>query len=243
MKNILICFPLLFGLCLLSLSGCRNVSNAVPRTYGGMGEYGTDDVELRKDWYHQTNNDDRSNPQPDENQPLARSTALPNAQSVPELQEIPLRPQSQSGLQSGPQQLSRPQVLTGDLSTGQSPDCELNSVIDSLKLTTLDKNQVEKNRAITDDSLSAVDMQTDQRIRQQLRRHKKGVTTIIISHRVSTLCEADLILVLENGKLSDQGTHEELTNRPGLYQQIFAIQSALEDDIQKSREAVAKEGS
>ncbi len=96
---------------------------------------------------------------------------------------------------------------------------------------------------IFDDSLSAVDMQTDQRIRQQLRRHKQGVTTLIISHRVSTLCEADLILVLENGKLSDQGTHEELTHRPGLYQQIFAIQSALEDDIQKSREAVAKEES
>ena len=52
-----------------------------------------------------------------------------------------------------------------------------------------------------------------------------------------------MILVLENGKLSDQGTHEELTHRPGLYQQIFAIQSALEDDIQKSREAVAKEES
>ncbi|NLV59545.1 MAG: ABC transporter ATP-binding protein [Clostridiales bacterium] len=95
---------------------------------------------------------------------------------------------------------------------------------------------------IFDDSLSAVDMQTDQLIRRQLRQHKKDVTTIIISHRVSTLCEADLIVVLENGKLSDEGTHEELIQRPGLYQQIFAIQSALEDDIQKSREAVAKEG-
>lgn len=95
---------------------------------------------------------------------------------------------------------------------------------------------------IFDDSLSAVDMQTDQLIRRQLRQHKKDVTTIIISHRVSTLCEADLIVVLENGKLSDQGTHEELIQKPGLYQQIFAIQSALEDDIQKSREAVAKEG-
>ncbi|MEA5016709.1 MAG: ABC transporter ATP-binding protein [Candidatus Limiplasma sp.] len=96
---------------------------------------------------------------------------------------------------------------------------------------------------IFDDSLSAVDMQTDQRIRRQLREQKQGVTTIIISHRVNTLSEADLILVLEKGKLSDQGTHEELISRPGLYQQIFAIQTALEDDIQKSREAVAKEES
>lgn len=99
----------------------------------------------------------------------------------------------------------------------------------------------ENDVLIFDDSLSAVDMQTDVRIREELKKNRKGVTTIIISHRISTLCEADRIFVLEGGRLSDEGTHEELIARKGLYQQIFAIQSALEDDIQKSHEALAKE--
>lgn len=94
---------------------------------------------------------------------------------------------------------------------------------------------------VFDDSLSAVDMQTDRAIREELNNTRQGVTTIIISHRINTLCEADRIFVLENGSLSDQGTHEELTHRDGLYRQIFAIQSALEDDLQRSREAVEKE--
>lgn len=99
----------------------------------------------------------------------------------------------------------------------------------------------ENDVLVFDDSLSAVDMQTDRAIREELREQRKNVTTIIISHRISTLCEADRIFVLENGRLSDEGTHEELTHRDGLYRQIFAIQSALEDDLRKSHEAVAKE--
>ena len=99
----------------------------------------------------------------------------------------------------------------------------------------------ENDVLVFDDSLSAVDMQTDLQIREELRKSRQGITTIIISHRMSTLCEADRILVLENGKLSDEGTHQELTSRAGLYQQIFAIQSTLEDEIQKSHAALAKE--
>jgi len=94
---------------------------------------------------------------------------------------------------------------------------------------------------IFDDSLSAVDMQTDRRIREQLRQTRSRITTLVISHRISTLCESDLILVLDGGKLSGQGTHEELIMKDGLYQQIFAIQSTLEDDLQRSRQAVEKE--
>ena len=94
---------------------------------------------------------------------------------------------------------------------------------------------------IFDDSLSAVDMQTDRAIRKALREKRRGVTTLIISHRINTLCEADRIFVLENGRLADEGTHEELTRRDGLYRQIYAIQSALEDDLNRSREAVRKE--
>ena len=101
---------------------------------------------------------------------------------------------------------------------------------------------LKENRVlIFDDSLSAVDMQTDLRIRGELQKSRTGVTTIIISHRISTLCEADRIFVLEKGRLSDEGTHEELAEREGLYKQIFAIQSALEEDIEESHKTVTKE--
>ena len=84
---------------------------------------------------------------------------------------------------------------------------------------------------IFDDSLSAVDTTTDARIREALRRRSHGVTTIIISHRILTLSQADVIYVLENGRISDKGSHEELIARPGLYQRIHFIQSGLEDEF------------
>jgi len=84
---------------------------------------------------------------------------------------------------------------------------------------------------IFDDSLSAVDTETDARIREALRRRSRGVTTLIISHRVLTLRQADLILVLEDGRVRDQGSHEELIARPGLYQRIHRIQAGLEDEL------------
>jgi ATP-binding cassette subfamily B protein len=83
---------------------------------------------------------------------------------------------------------------------------------------------------IFDDSLSAVDTQTDALIRQRLRERRKGVTTLIISHRILTLKEADRILVLEAGSLVDEGSHEALIARPGLYQRINAIQAGLSEE-------------
>lgn len=77
---------------------------------------------------------------------------------------------------------------------------------------------------IFDDSLSAVDTETDMQIRSALRRQKNKATTFIISHRITTLCEADLILVLENGRLTDSGTHNELIERDGLYRRVAQIQ-------------------
>ena len=85
---------------------------------------------------------------------------------------------------------------------------------------------------IFDDSLSAVDTETDAAIRTALKEKKKGLTTFIISHRLTTLAEADFIIVLEDGKVAQQGTHSELIHQPGLYQRIYQIQSALEEELE-----------
>ena len=90
---------------------------------------------------------------------------------------------------------------------------------------------------IFDDSLSAVDTETDAQIRQALNHEKQGVTTLIISHRVTTLSQADMILVLENGRISQQGTHAELAAKPGLYQRINSIQNALEEELNEAKAA------
>lgn len=82
---------------------------------------------------------------------------------------------------------------------------------------------------IFDDSLSAVDTKTDMQIREALLSAENKITTFIISHRVSTLSRADLILVLEDGQITQNGTHEELIAKDGLYAKINAIQSGLED--------------
>lgn len=88
---------------------------------------------------------------------------------------------------------------------------------------------------IFDDSLSAVDTETDAQIRAALRNEQKDVTTLIISHRVTTLSQADLILVLEDGRITQQGTHAELCKQPGLYQRINSIQNALEEELTQAK--------
>ncbi len=88
---------------------------------------------------------------------------------------------------------------------------------------------------ILDDSLSAVDTETDRAIRDALRegRSLRGrvPTTFIISHRLTTLADADLILVLEDGRIAQQGTHEQLIREDGLYRRVYRIQAALEDEL------------
>jgi ATP-binding cassette subfamily B protein len=80
---------------------------------------------------------------------------------------------------------------------------------------------------IFDDSLSAVDTETDWTIRQNLKELEKGTTTFIITHRVSTAKDADLIVVLDDGRVSELGTHDELIKEPGLYKRIYEIQSKM----------------
>ena len=95
----------------------------------------------------------------------------------------------------------------------------------------------DNNILIVDGSLSAVDTETDAQIRAALRHEQKDVTTLIISHRVTTLSQADLILVLENGQITQQGTHAELCSQPGLYQRINSIQNALEEELTQAKAA------
>lgn len=78
---------------------------------------------------------------------------------------------------------------------------------------------------IFDDSLSAVDAETDTKIRHALENNFKNATRIIISHRISTLATADKIILLENGKIVEQGTHDELKNAGGIYQRIYESQT------------------
>ncbi len=84
---------------------------------------------------------------------------------------------------------------------------------------------------VFDDSLSAVDTETDANIRKALKARKEKTTTFIISHRISTLSEADIILVLDGGELAQTGTHEELIAQQGLYKRIWEIQNSLEEEL------------
>ncbi len=80
---------------------------------------------------------------------------------------------------------------------------------------------------IFDDSLSAVDTHTDEKIRHALKERAVGVTTLIITHRVASAMQADKIIILENGKISQQGTHASLSEQDGLYRRIVTIQSQM----------------
>lgn len=89
---------------------------------------------------------------------------------------------------------------------------------------------------VLDDSMSAVDTETDAAIRDALAARGQDCTTFIISHRITTLCRADKILVLENGMLVQEGTHEQLLAEDGLYKRIADIQNLLEAELETTSE-------
>lgn len=84
---------------------------------------------------------------------------------------------------------------------------------------------------VFDDSLSAVDAETDAEIRAALKVQAAGSTVILISHRVTTLMQADHILVLEAGRVAEEGTHRALLERDGVYKRIYDIQMNGEDRL------------
>ncbi|MCI9182756.1 MAG: ABC transporter ATP-binding protein [Acholeplasmatales bacterium] len=96
----------------------------------------------------------------------------------------------------------------------------------------------ESNVIIFDDSLSALDTKTDLMIRTALKKKRKDQTMIIITHRSTTAKEADKIIVLDQGSVSQIGRHEELVLQDGLYKELWGIQGELEEEFQ----TIVKEG-
>ena len=83
---------------------------------------------------------------------------------------------------------------------------------------------------ILDDSLSAVDTYTEEKILNGLKDVRENRTTLIVSHRVSTVRDADLICVLEDGKIIERGTHDDLLKLDGEYADLYNRQP-LEEEL------------
>ena len=81
---------------------------------------------------------------------------------------------------------------------------------------------------ILDDSLSAVDAKTENLILENLKKERKGKTTIITAHRLSAIVHADLIIVMDNGKIIERGTHDELLAQNGWYKETYSSQQLEE---------------
>ncbi|HPC16888.1 MAG TPA: ABC transporter ATP-binding protein [Candidatus Hydrogenedentes bacterium] len=86
---------------------------------------------------------------------------------------------------------------------------------------------------ILDDALSSVDTHTEEAILQGLKRVMAGRTSLIISHRISTIRHADLILVIDGGRIVERGTHGDLASRGGLYARMYEHQ-LLEEELEKA---------
>ena len=86
---------------------------------------------------------------------------------------------------------------------------------------------------VFDDSMSSLDMETDAKIRESLRKDTAGATVILISHRISTLMKADMIMVLEEGRVAELCSHSELVEKNGIYRRVYDLQSGVTADDMK----------
>ena len=83
---------------------------------------------------------------------------------------------------------------------------------------------------ILDEATSALDSRNEQAIQEALRRVAAGRTTLVIAHRLSTIIDADQILVLQEGRIVEQGRHEALLASGGTYARMWALQQTQEPD-------------
>jgi ATP-binding cassette subfamily B protein len=95
---------------------------------------------------------------------------------------------------------------------------------------------------VLDDALSAVDAETERMILGALAQRRGRQTTIVIAHRLTTLMDADWIVVLERGRVTQQGTHASLVARPGLYRRLCELQSAMREEPEEGARAAALPG-
>lgn len=95
---------------------------------------------------------------------------------------------------------------------------------------------------ILDDATSSVDVETERRIQQAMIAVMQGRTTFVIAHRLSTVRAADLILVLRNGAIAEQGTHQALIEQGGLYQDIYNLQLRPQEDWLAESTMVRQDG-
>lgn len=86
---------------------------------------------------------------------------------------------------------------------------------------------------ILDDATSSVDTETDAAIRDALRSLMEDRTTFIIAHRVQSVMEADQILVMDQGRIVQRGTHTELLAEPGIYRRVYDLQARIEEDLER----------
>ncbi len=86
---------------------------------------------------------------------------------------------------------------------------------------------------VLDDATSSVDTETEEQIRDALSLLMQGRTTFLVAHRIQTVMDADLILVLDKGRVVQSGTHESLVCQEGLYREIYEIQSRIDEEVQR----------
>jgi ATP-binding cassette subfamily B protein len=93
---------------------------------------------------------------------------------------------------------------------------------------------------IFDDATSSVDTETEAAIREALERLMQQRTTFIIAHRIQSVMNADLILVLDHGRIVQHGTHSDLANQPGIYREIYQLQARIEDELDQEIQEIVQ---